>query len=268
MRRPISWTMIVGMLLCLLAACGAGETPASPSPPPGQVFTSNGDLVPLTSPEPVTREVTIVDTLQDSGIVMVGEGLQGIVLSGMPEPGKIHFARADMGGELQPGMTAQIEYDGTVRFTAPGQISVDELTVTGDDGGFFQLFFDALEELIAYEPALNENVEYLGLDLDEVRCLTAEEAWAVCYGFPSNHGMTNAPGKAAVLIEDGYIDSVKTYWEDGMLLRLKASHITGDSFTLEGTKWRSSQALAKLSFSAKKADGRWSLEVTDEIPAA
>lgn len=167
---------------------------------------------------------------------------EGDVMLAAPEGGLYRIARTGgLGGlddaSLAPGGELTIGFSGQVMESYPMQIAdVDTAKVSsGDD--LVGMYLAVIGEIWDYDPALNDNIQYLAFDLHKADNLTAGEKEAVVWLAAGTYGKTPLSGTYDELCAQGYITDM--YFEDGLLLIFEVDDAKEDSFHFKAQKWRS-----------------------------
>lgn len=179
-------------------------------------------------------------------------------------------------GKLAPGAVVEVVYDGCVLETWPGQIpGVESVTVVEQGEDFMTLYLNVLDELYETSPGLNpegstEASTTYGFDLTGVHNLTEGEKEALAYLFTCTHNTDweeampagHVLGTFEELVDKGYIDGEKLYWEDGLLFTLEDEPAENGKLTFSAQKWRGGDgAIFYTDCKAKKEDGQWAYEL-------
>lgn len=268
------------LLLCalLLAACsgaaGSG-TPGSGTSGTGQSGPDNtlpDSIRDGNAPEPDTARTLcrIVDGAGSDTLVLAAQSEQGEVYTLAPGsiPVTLDGKPADP-DQLQNGMLVTIVTNGCVETIWPalfGEVYAIEAESKGRDDRC-GLVLGAFEELWQYDSALNEDVNILGIDIDEALLPSGNERMAVAWVFSCRHG-TGAEfvtGTWQQLADEGYIDGENLYWEDGVLFSINSiegKEQTDEKLFFEVHKWRSGLGAVFFTECTATMDrsGAWSYE--------
>lgn len=146
--------------------------------------------------------------------------------------------------ELKQGMKVEIEYDGAVQETWPGQIAnVISITSYGyaDDGRVHNicgLYIRVLEDLWNSDTGLNSSVKHISIDLSNAPGnLTESEKRAIAWIFAGKHNMEPLMLSYGELVNEGYIKNGEG-WEDGVILSINKSDNDSDEFSFKANKYR------------------------------
>lgn len=162
--------------------------------------------------------------------------------------------------ELQPGMEIEIAFSGVIAESYPGILGqIYQITVPKDCMNTLCLqYLNALEDLWEEDPALNDEIVNIGIDLSQTSLSTTEK-WAVAWAFAGEHDMMPIEGTYEELVDQGYIDGENLYWEDGCLFTICETGTEKDQITFDAKKWRS--GLGAIFFvdckTIRSADGIW-----------
>jgi len=244
-------------ILCLLsllflASCAA-PAPAPPADPaPAEL--------PASTEEPPEETVLcrIIDGAEDGNLLLAGESVYRMDL---PEDAPVTLVEAEGGSReadascLEDGMTVQVIYTGLQETYPLGFDEVRSLTAyalgTAENPGGTEydlcgLYLQALEDLWEEDPALNDGVKTLGMDLSQAPGgLTQAEKDALAWRFGELHGLEVVQGTWEELADQGYIDREHLYWEDGILFSLtpaeghETEHYSLPTLFFDAQKWRS-----------------------------
>lgn len=264
------------LCLTLLTACGApaGEDPALPrsgnstTPPAGQPPESGGSPGPVSSlaedEAPAYLTCRIVDGAED-GILLLAE--LDTPLSGSRDDrhdGKSVYrlaltadapvyldGRPASAGDLTDGIPLEIAFNGLVLESFPAQlgeiysVSAYSIGTPQCPGGSYYdlcgLYLQALDDLWKKDPALNENISKISLDLTQAPGgLLESEQSALRWRFGELHGvevldltfeelrdqgyLTASPLSTPAPKEEGAdLSNLRYSWEDGCLFSIRAN---------------------------------------------
>lgn len=283
---------LLSLLLCLglLTACG-GPAPAASSSPPdsggaaaGQAQPSEPDGVPSLAEDETPAYLTcrVVDGAEEGNLLLAEldaplsgghdgrhDG-KGVYRLSVTEDTPVYLdGRPASSGDLTDGMPLEIAFNGSVLETFPAQLG-EVYSVSGystgtpqcPGGGYYDLcglYLQALEDLWEKDPALNEKISLVSLDLSQAPggLLESEKA-ALVWRFGELHGAEALDLTFEELREQGYLtasslstpapeegDSPLWYsWEDGCLFSIRANGSHGaECYSLpvlffDAEKWR------------------------------
>lgn len=285
------WCLFLSLYFCacLLAACaGGGASPGEGAEPGG-----------ISSEEPQTGEETtesgqVTETFR---LVDAGDGGRSAVLAKMDgRAGDVYtldiFSVEDLTieGYTQeqmalldwsptPGALVEVTWDGTVMESYPAQFGEVAAVRILEDGfnDLCRLYREVLNDLWETDPALNEDITELGVDLSKTS-LEASEQSAVAYVFGMDHGLMPVEGTYQELVDQGYINGENLIWEDGCLFSIKETQDQepvvfslpaigpGDEIPdyngvrFDAEKWRGGTgAYSFTNCTAASLDGHWSV---------
>lgn len=241
------------LILCgciwMLSACG--ETPSgSSSGNPKTAFSESGSLLGSSiSGGGAARLVAVTD----SGELLLAF-TDGKVSRFSPEDAAVTLD----GGNVSPGKVSW--KSGMMLEISSGGNAVDIQTGAFDDR--CALYLQVLEDLWKIDPALNEDIRYIGLDLSQTS-LSEGEQTAVAQWFSELHQGEPLQGTFAELSGQGYIDDEDLYWKDGCLFTITEKELQAQysltSVAFDAQKWRS--GLGAYFFvdctSVQSASGEW-----------
>lgn len=264
------WTLFLSLYFCLCLLTSCASSGGSMAPVPGSTAsTSHTDTSAPESPQPamVTETFRII-TAEEPGtpplLLAKMDGTVGDVYrlsSGKDIPVTLEWATEDemeaIDWSYQAGTLVEITHDGILLETYPLQFSnVTAIHVL--ESGFndrCDLYLQALEDLWGVDPALNENITYVGMDLSETSLPPAERS-AVAWAFANRHHAELIEGTLEGLMEQGYItgeplgtedapaDAKFWHWEDGCFFSITEQPMEGvyslTPVTFDAHKWRSS----------------------------
>lgn len=278
------------LCLCLLTACGAPASAESPAPPDAAsspLSEPPGDGAPSLAEDEAPTYLTcrIVDGAEDGELLLAA--LEAPLYGGRECPlndGKGVYrltvaedtpvcldGRPASAGDLADGMPLEIAFNGQVLETFPAQLG-EVYSVSGysigtpqcPGGGYYDLcglYLQALDDLWERDPALNEDVSLVSLDLSRAPGgLLESEKSALVWRFGELHGAEALDLTFEELRSQGYLtasslstpapeegeDSSNLWysWEDGCLLSIRANggH-EGEVYSLpvlffDAEKWR------------------------------
>ena len=224
MRRSCLLGRTLFLLLGLLAACGEAPDKENPRLPASEACLTGRVAA-------VEGAQLLVASLEEGA----GESdVYAVSLGQCP----VAYQDPDQGA-IRPGDRIQVGYGGTVEETFPARLG----EVTGilvEASGFDDLcalYLQVLEDLWATDPALNDGVAQLGLDLSQTRLSPAEQG-AVGVALSWQRDCPVLTGTWEALADQGYIDRERVEWDDGLFLSLAEENPSG-ALTFTAQKWRS-----------------------------
>lgn len=272
------WKRVFILTLCLLlTACApAAETPESPARTEGPAAPADPAGVPPSlaeDEEPTVLTCRVVDGAEDGNLLLaeLDEGLYGGTgvyrLNVKDVPVTLDGEAAEP-SVLEDGMAVDVAFNGTVLESFPAQLG-EVYSVSawsrgrGRNGGgtmfdLCGLYLQVLDDLWKKDPALNEDVSQIALDLSQAPGeLTEGEKLALVHRFGELHGVEAFAATFEELKEQGYLTSEPlgdgapegaafVRWEDGCLFSITPSEDhEGESYSLptlffNAEKWRSS----------------------------
>ncbi len=272
------WKRVFILALCLLlTACApAAETPESPARTEGPAAPADPAGVPPSlaeDEEPTVLTCRIADGAEDGNLLLaeLDEGLYGGTgvyrLNVKDVPVTLDGEAAEP-SVLEDGMAVDVAFNGTVLESFPAQLG-EVYSVSawsrgrGRNGGgtmfdLCGLYLQVLDDLWKKDPALNEDVSQIALDLSRAPGeLTEGEKLALVHRFGELHGVVAFAATFEELKEQGYLTSEPlgdgapegaafVRWEDGCLFSITPSEDhEGESYSLptlffNAAKWRSS----------------------------
>ncbi len=272
------WKRVFILTLCLLlTACApAAETPESPARTEGPAAPADPAGVPPSlaeDEEPTVLTCRVVDGAEDGNLLLaeLDEGLYGGTgvyrLNVKDVPVTLDGEAAEP-SVLEDGMAVDVAFNGTVLESFPAQLG-EVYSVSawsrgrGRNGGgtmfdLCGLYLQVLDDLWKKDPALNEDVSQIALDLSQAPGeLTEGEKTALVHRFGELHGVEAFAATFEELKEQGYLTSEPlgdgapegaafVRWEDGCLFSITPSEDhEGESYSLptlffNAAKWRSS----------------------------
>lgn len=272
------WKRVFILALCLLlTACApAAETPESPARTEGPAAPADPAGVPPSlaeDEEPTVLTCRVVDGAEDGNLLLaeLDEGLYGGTgvyrLNVKDVPVTLDGEAAEP-SVLEDGMAVDVAFNGTVLESFPAQLG-EVYSVSawsrgrGRNGGgtmfdLCGLYLQVLDDLWKKDPALNEDVSQIALDLSRAPGeLTEGEKLALVHRFGELHGVETFAATFEELKEQGYLTSEPlgdgapegaafVRWEDGCLFSITPSEDhEGEDYSLptlffNAEKWRSS----------------------------
>ena len=272
------WKRVFILALCLLlTACApAAETPESPARTEGPAAPADPAGVPPSlaeDEEPTVLTCRVVDGAEDGNLLLaeLDEGLYGGTgvyrLNVKDVPVTLDGEAAEP-SVLEDGMAVDVAFNGHVLESFPAQLG-EVYSVSawsrgrGRNGGgtmfdLCGLYLQVLDDLWQKDPALNEDVSQIALDLSQAPGeLTEGEKLALVHRFGELHGVEAFAATFEELKEQGYLTSEPlgdgapegaafVRWEDGCLFSITPSEDhEGESYSLptlffNAAKWRSS----------------------------
>lgn len=272
------WKRVFILALCLLlTGCApAAETPESPARTEGPAAPADPAGVPPSlaeDEEPTVLTCRVVDGAEDGNLLLaeLDEGLYGGTgvyrLNVKDVPVTLDGEAAEP-SVLEDGMAVDVAFNGHVLESFPAQLG-EVYSVSawsrgrGRNGGgtmfdLCGLYLQVLDDLWKKDPALNEDVSQIALDLSQAPGeLTEGEKLALVHRFGELHGVEAFAATFEELKEQGYLTSEPlgdgapegaafVRWEDGCLFSITPSEDhEGESYSLptlffNAEKWRSS----------------------------
>ena len=272
------WKRVFILALCLLlTGCApAAETPESPARTEGPAAPADPAGVPPSlaeDEEPTVLTCRVVDGAEDGNLLLaeLDEGLYGGTgvyrLNVKDVPVTLDGEAAEP-SVLEDGMAVDVAFNGHVLESFPAQLG-EVYSVSawsrgrGRNGGgtmfdLCGLYLQVLDDLWKKDPALNEDVSQIALDLSQAPGeLTEGEKLALVHRFGELHGVEAFAATFEELKEQGYLTpeplgdgapegAAFVRWEDGCLFSITPSEDhEGESYSLptlffNAEKWRSS----------------------------
>ncbi len=272
------WKRVFILTLCLLlTACApAAETPESPARTEGPAAPADPAGVPPSlaeDEEPTVLTCRVVDGAEDGNLLLaeLDEGLYGgtgVYRLNVKDVSVTLDGEAAEPSVLEDGMAVDMAFNGHVLESFPAQLG-EVYSVSawsrgrGRNGGgtmfdLCGLYLQVLDDLWKKDPALNEDVSQIALDLSQAPGeLTEGEKTALVHRFGELHGVEAFAATFEELKEQGYLTSEPlgdgapegaafVRWEDGCLFSITPSEDhEGESYSLptlffNAAKWRSS----------------------------
>lgn len=272
------WKRVFILTLCLLlTACApAAETPESPARTEGPAAPADPAGAPPSlaeDEEPTVLTCRVVDGAEDGNLLLaeLDEGLYGGTgvyrLNVKDVPVTLDGEAAEP-SVLEDGMAVDVAFNGHVLESFPAQLG-EVYSVSawsrgrGRNGGgtmfdLCGLYLQVLDDLWKKDPALNEDVSQIALDLSRAPGeLTEGEKLALVHRFGELHGVEAFAATFEELEKQGYLTSEPLgngapegaaflHWEDGCLFSITPSEDhEGEDYSLptlffNAEKWRSS----------------------------
>ena len=272
------WKRVFILTLCLLlTACApAAETPESPARTEGPAAPADPAGVPPSlaeDEEPTVLTCRVVDGAEDGNLLLaeLDEGLYGGTgvyrLNVKDVPVTLDGEAAEP-SVLEDGMAVDVAFNGHVLESFPAQLG-EVYSVSawsrgrGRNGGgtmfdLCGLYLQVLDDLWKKDPALNEDVSQIALDLSQAPGeLTEGEKLALVHRFGELHEVEAFAATFEELKEQGYLTSEPLgngapegaaflHWGDGCLFSITPNEDhEGESYSLptlffNAEKWRSS----------------------------
>ena len=247
MKRSISICCVFAILLSF-AACGIhGTEPAIPK--------NNGTL-----------PLQLIDGAGTEQFVLAGENSGDVYTVSANELSVVLDGEAAAPADLENGMILSFDPGYTLLETWPMQItgaSANAQRESGDKahyGDLCGLYLQVLEDLWSNDSALNDDITYISVDLDDAPGnLTDGEKAAVAWIFSGRHNAQGLQFSFDELKENGYINESILCWENGVLFSIaKSEHgkNTAKKLTFNAQKWRSGTgAIFYIDCTAKRGEG-------------
>ena len=103
--------------------------------------------------------------------------------------------------------------------------------------GLQEVYAKVLSDLWDRDPALREEISYIGFDLSGTS-LSEEEKTELIEEFAGSRELEPLEGTFKELAEAGYIDEENLYWEDGCLLTITEKESDEQEVTFDAQIWR------------------------------
>lgn len=227
MKRTFIFILILSMLLLLCSGCSSAKK------------------------EETTLSLRIVDGAGTGSMILAGDQVyllqtEGLSVTVGQEEGRLE--------DLQNGMMVDVTCSGVIADSVPAQISgaaglsipsVRSGMSRNPGGAFYDLctlYLSVLENLWYREPELNDDVEYISVDLSEAPgSLTAAEKSAIAWAFAIRHKAVPLELSINELMDTGYIHLTDLRWNDGVLFTIGSgpSASTVGTVSFSASKWRS-----------------------------
>lgn len=229
------------MVLLALIGCAKDKTPSGPYTDPEPDIEAPEAPTEISQPEewdgkpeqsPMATMTCRVIQVSDNGLTLAKlDGGYGDVYD-------MAYGSANVEGDPQVGSVVTVTYEYLME-SYPAQLGTVTDVVTED--GFDDLcalYMGAIEDMWDTDPALNADIEYLGIDLSETSLSEAEQS-AIAWILSGKYGLEPVQGTFDELAEQGYIDKENLYWEDGCMFIIQETERTDKSVTFDMEKWRS-----------------------------
>lgn len=198
---------------------------------PAQTVTCYAE--PTAEPEPeistVTQTVRVIAVYEGGSLLLADMDSNSIYSNALPD-----------GKSYPAGTLLELTCADYVLETYPEQLAKIQSATPIEDGfdDRCALYLQVLEDLWEEDPALQADIEYIGIDLSGTS-LTQSEQDAVAWRFGELKEKEIVQGTFDELCEEGFIDRENLYWEDGCLLSITEEDATADSVNFSAEKWRS-----------------------------
>ena len=256
--------LLLCLALCLSLLTACGPPAASPAPPAGEPAQPPADLPSLAEDEtPTYLACRVVDGAEDGELLLAAldgplagghEGLhdgKSVYRLTVTEETPVYLdGRPASAAGLTDGMPLEVAFNGQILETFPAQLG-EVYSVSGCSIGTPQcpsgscydlcgLYLQALDDLWKKDPALNEDVSLVSLDLSQAPGgLLESEKSALVWRFGELHGAETLDLTFEELRSQGYLtaSSLSTpapeegedfsnlwyQWEDGCLFTIRAN---------------------------------------------
>lgn len=236
--------LLAFLMLFSLCSCGGGDEESKPgdstvdSNPLDGVGTSDVGESGEVPSEPVSSSESGEEVKKEAKILEVWENDKAksalLYFTDGSEPLNCNLPE---GCPAAAGDTVDLVYNGYVLETYPGIISASEMTVKQEGRNYYGACMEILENLFEEDPGLNDGALTFGFDIS-CDCLNSAETDILTSLFCNSKGTSPVFGTYDELVEQGYIDGEKLYWEDGVLFKLEEQETNGDKITFRCEKWR------------------------------
>ena len=195
-------------------------------------------------------KLRIVNGVGTDHLTLAGEGKTEVftlstdnltVLFG-EEPKEAVYLENGMILEFDPGY--EISETWPLQITKTTAVHAQSKIEDADDyGDICGLYLQVLEDLWEEDNALNEDIKYVSIYLDEAPGkLTDAEKTAITWIISGKHFTEGLQLSLEELQEKGYLDENDLFWKDGVLLSIKqtkAEKSNSKKITFDAEKWRS-----------------------------
>ena len=200
-----------------------------------------------------TISLKIVDGAKKEELILAGKGANDVYSLPLKDiPVYLDGKSADASA-LKDGITVTISYDGSVLETFPAKLgSVDGIyaysQISDNTAGetpydLSGLYLKVLEDLWDTDPALNEDSQYISIDLSQAPGnLTEGEKSAIAWIFASKHNAEPMTLSYQELVDQGYVKEMA--WKNGILFCIKRigkqkKSANKQQLNFDASKWRS-----------------------------
>lgn len=176
--------------------------------------------------------------------------------------------------DLENGMMVDVTCSGIIADSVPAQITgATGLSIPSkrsemnrDPSGSFydlcSLYLKVLDTLWYRNPDLNNNIEYISVDLSEAPgSLTSAEKSAIVWAFAIRHKAVPLELSINELMDTGYIHLSDLQWTDGVLFTIGSgpSATTMGTVSFSASKWRSGSGTVRFTdcISDAPSEGAW-----------
>lgn len=172
---------------------------------------------------------------------------------------------------LSVGDIVEIGFDGLIFEIYPGIIAnADYIMLLEKSEDFVGLYHDIFMNLYETDPGLNDNIDFIALDLTKDKNLTPSEKNALLYLLWCDTQIETRLATYDDLLAENLItiDNNTGFSElaNGILFKLEASLAENKQFAFSAEKWRSSLGAYYFNnCTAKKEDGKWTYSIGEEI---
>ncbi len=248
MKKIVS---VICMLALLFSLCACGSR-----------VGSGGETT--AGPAENTVALRVVEGAGTDQLILAGKGSGEVYTANVKELTISADGKTAAPEHLENGTLLAFEPDFTVLETWPAQITgaAAEIETAGkeDHGDLCGLYLEVLEDLWKEDGALNADITYISVDLNDAPGgLTDGEKAAVAWIFAGRHGAQALRYGFEELAQNGYVEKSELYWKDGVLLSIKKTEDGKDSasqISFDAEKWRSGNgAIFFNGCTAKRGDG-------------
>jgi hypothetical protein len=173
--------------------------------------------------------------------------------------------------QVEPGDIVEIGFSGVVLDIYPEIIANPDYVIFTEEGeDFVGLYYNILFNLFEGDPGLNNDINFIALDLTEDENLTDSEKKALLYLLWNRTQIETRLATYDELLAENLIviekDTKFAKMDTGIWMNMKSSKMEKDTFTFSAQKWRSSLgAYGFVDCIAKKQNGKWSYIVGGEM---
>lgn len=259
------WGMLIVLVLygiSLLTACDSNKACGDHQP-------ESSETTPISETETLQETIilSIVDGAESGELVLAGKESGSVYTFTIGDAAVFLDGKPADASQLKDGMMAEITFSGEVMESYPmrlggvERISVHQIGTKENPGGYpydlCGLYLQVLEDLWERDNSLDENAEYISVDLsDAPGHLTDAEKEAITWIFCSRHQKAGLSLSMEELEEQGYlstwlegnVEPGKTplnWWENGVLYSIRENvaeetePIPSADICFQADKWQS-----------------------------
>jgi hypothetical protein len=129
-----------------------------------------------------------------------------------------------------------------------------------DKTGLAYVYIQAVEELLKEDPALNEGMKYIAIEMKTLEGISKDDQEKII-GYIENKYTKVKNASLEDLVREGEFDEQHLYLKNGIAIRIdKVNEFSDSCISFEASKYRSGDGSIGMEFNFKKQGNEWNLE--------